>query len=237
MPSIHQKRPSEVKVGDQFGSYTVVNMDVPRIKKAKACMRRCACGKERHVRIASLTRLISQSCCCHVRNVPPVKPKSQRTHGESASGGRRTPEYMAWGAMKSRCYNHHAPQYPGYGGRGIQMCDRWRESFERFLEDMGRRPSPGHSLDRIDVNGNYEPGNCRWATAKQQSRNVRTNCLIMIDGVTKTAVEWSEQSGLHQGTISRRARRGIAGQALLAPADPVKAQAAILSNRRNRELC
>lgn len=91
---------------------------------------------------------------------------ANRTHGR-----RGTPEYRAWDAMKQRCYNPNARSYDGYGGRGITVCDRWRYSFENFLADMGERPSPEHSLDRIDNDGNYEPGNCRWATRSEQQGN------------------------------------------------------------------
>jgi hypothetical protein len=90
----------------------------------------------------------------------------RRTHGMSS-----TPEYFAWAAMLSRCHNPANPRYDDYGGRGITVCDRWRADFAAFLADVGRRPSPAHSLDRIDNDRGYEPGNCRWATAYVQARN------------------------------------------------------------------
>lgn len=100
------------------------------------------------------------------------RSKSLRRHGHAARNPlARSPEYRAWDAMKSRCYNPKARGYAGYGGRGIAVCDRWRYSFENFLADMGERPSPEHSLDRIDNDGNYEPGNVRWATRSEQQRN------------------------------------------------------------------
>lgn len=91
-----------------------------------------------------------------------------RTHGMS-----NTPEYKAWFEMKRRCYNKNRKGYKNYGGRGIKVCDRWLESFENFYEDMGDRPSPNHSLDRIDVNGNYEPSNCKWSDRTEQNYNQR----------------------------------------------------------------
>ncbi len=112
-------------------------------------------------------------------------------HGSAARAGKKqrcghfnhgtvgTPEYQCWTSMKARCYSPSCGSFAAYGGRGITICDRWLNSFENFLADMGQRPSDGHSLDRIDVNGNYEPSNCRWATSDVQSRNTRRVCLTV----------------------------------------------------------
>jgi len=102
--------------------------------------------------------------------------KYAETHGKS-----KTSEYKAWQDMKYRCYNPNNKDYPNYGGRGIAVCDRWLESFDNFLEDMGRKPGIKYSLDKIDNDGNYEPGNCRWATQKEQGYNKSTTKLTETD--------------------------------------------------------
>jgi hypothetical protein len=107
-------------------------------------------------------------------------PDGTKTHGH-ATGGKVSAEYRCWQAIKNRCLNPKVPQYPDYGGRGIKVCERWQESFENFLADVGYRP-PGGSIDRIDPNGNYEPGNVKWSTAKEQNRNQRTTKLHEMDG-------------------------------------------------------
>ena len=112
--------------------------------------------------------------------------------------------------MKARCMNNSAPAFADYGGRGIKVCARWAgaDGFERFLADMGRRPSDGYSIERIDNNGNYEPANCRWATAKEQGRNKRTNRLLTYRGVTKTLIEWAEDMSIRYCTAYARMRNG-----------------------------
>lgn len=94
----------------------------------------------------------------------------------------KTPEYRAWSNMLDRCYRVAHPQYEEYGGRGISVCSRWRNSFENFFSDIGVRPSTKHSLDRCENNGNYEPSNCRWATSIEQNNNTRGNHFIVFNG-------------------------------------------------------
>jgi hypothetical protein len=106
--------------------------------------------------------------------------------------------------MLKRCYNKKSTYYAYYGGRGINVCERWRESFENFLSDMGQAPD-GMSLDRFpNMNGGYEPGNCRWATAKEQGRNKRNNVFIEYSGKRQTLSQWSEETGIPRTTISSR---------------------------------
>lgn len=111
--------------------------------------------------------------------------------------------------MLSRCYKSSDAWYRHYGGRGIKVCDRWLHSFENFLADMGPRPSPKHSIDRRDNDGNYEPGNCRWATAKEQNRNQRGNRVVIIENRSLTLAELSELSGISSSTLSHRLNLGL----------------------------
>lgn len=126
-----------------------------------------------------------------------------------------TPEYRTWASMKRRCHNPRHKLFYRYGGRGISVCVRWL-NFENFFADMGERP-PGGSLDRIDNEGNYEPGNCRWASRLEQARNTSKTCRITIDGVTRCASEWSEISGIPQYIIAYRFRVGYPSTEMLSP--------------------
>ncbi len=128
------------------------------------------------------------------------------THGYTFNG-KRPSEYGTWQAMKSRCTNPKVPSYKHYGGRGIKVCARWLNSFESFLEDMGPRPK-GLSIDRIDTDGNYEPGNCEWTTQKRQQRNRRDNIYLTLDGVTRLLAEWAEDLGLRAGVLRSRVCEG-----------------------------
>jgi len=128
-------------------------------------------------------------------------------HGDARRGA-MAPEYHSYRNMISRCFLPSFPQYPDYGGRGITVCGAWRSSYYQFLTDMGRQPTKSHSLERIDNNGNYEPGNVKWATPKEQARNTRRNHFVEIRGERKTISEWSEILGLKYSTIYYRLTKG-----------------------------
>ena len=132
------------------------------------------------------------------------------THqGARKHGGAGTPEYGAWKNMRGRCNNPEHATYPYYGARGIAVCDRWNDSFENFLADMGRRPGPGYSLERIDNDGPYSPENCRWATRREQYRNRRPNRFLTFNGKTQCLTDWAAEIGCSAETLRGRLKSGM----------------------------
>ena len=119
-----------------------------------------------------------------------------------------SPENQAWRDIKQRCENPNNPRYPRYGGRGIIMCDRWRNSFSKFIQNMGPRPGPNFSIERVDNNGHYTPKNCRWATREEQYRNRSTTNLITHNGITLSSAEWSRKLGCTKSTVADRLKCG-----------------------------
>lgn len=184
-------------IGEKFGMWTVI-ADAGSDGHKSYRLVRCECGRQATVETTRLTCGRSKRCRGH----------SPKKHGETAGGG-WSPEYMVWAGMVGRCHTPTSSSWGRYGGRGITVCSRWRESFTNFLADMGRKPSPEHSLDRYpDNDGNYEPGNCRWATRKEQCRNRRTTRLLTHNGKTQCIAAWAEETGIQDATIRRRIKHG-----------------------------
>ena len=154
------------------------------------------------------------------------------THGATVGGQSRA--YNSWAGAKKRCSDKKGHKWPLYGGRGITMCKRWRDDFSAFYSDMGDPPA-NFSIDRIDTNGHYScgkcpdcqerglPANCRWATAKVQARNTRTNVNITVEGATACVAEWAERTGVDARCILGRVQRGVEGAALVA-SEPMSAR-------------
>lgn len=191
--------------GAVFGFLTVLGEGVP-ISRGKYLVRtttcRCYCGVVRDFRDGNLFSGNSKSCGCKAKE---DRVTNSTKHGESRNNAERTPEYNCWSAIWHRCDKKTG--HKDYAGRGITVCERWL-SFENFLADMGRRPSSLHSIERKDVNGNYEPSNCIWATRIVQMNNKRTNRRLTIDGETKTLAQWSRISGIRAYTIHMRLKAG-----------------------------
>ena len=185
-------------VGKRFGMLVVTERaeDSPYKKNGKTYFLRkwkskCDCGGEAVSFENGLKSGQSCSCGCKSRDRWSALGKSKKKHGLSKSK-----EENAYRKMISRCLNEKDSQYVNYGGRGITVCDRWINSLEHFVSDVGFAPSKNHSIDRINVNGNYEPENVRWATWVEQERNRTNNKIIEIDGVSKCLAEWCEEYGI-----------------------------------------
>jgi hypothetical protein len=185
--------------GQVFGRLTVLAF--AGIKASRASwLCRCKCGTQKEVVGQHLLRGSSKSCGCLSRE---QSISRSTTHGKFG-----TPEYRTWTGIITRCCNSRNHGYARYGGRGITVCERWRSSFEAFYEDMGDRPSPRHSIERVNNGLGYSKENCVWATPSQQARNRRSNRLLTFNGQTKSLVEWAEELGMQPDTLGRRLKDG-----------------------------
>lgn len=180
----------------RFGNWFVLGY-VGYYTSRTAWLCRCDCGVERIVAGCGLTTGKSTNCGC-VRYVNHFKK-----HGMTDSA-----EHRIWRGILTRCYNKNHHSYQDYGGRGITVCQRWRDSFQAFYDDMGPRPSPKHSINRINNNAGYEPDNCEWITNKEQSNNRRSNVLITLDGITLNINQWADRLRIRPSTLYSRVRLG-----------------------------
>lgn len=188
--------------GVRFGQLVAVRMleRGDRPENNHLWLFRCDCGRDASVRIKSARSGHTVSCGCAQRK---AVVERNTVHGlMNANRG----EYRSWKDMRARCRNPNNSDYANYGGRGVQVCERWN-SFEAFLADMGPRPA-GQTIDRVDVNGNYEPTNCRWADARTQANNKRSNSVIEYQGRKQTLQQWSDEFGLESSKIRWRMAQG-----------------------------
>lgn len=179
-------------VGETYGRLTICH-EFERRGSDRQYLCRCSCGNEVVVTQFCLRAGKTRSCGCIRRENP-----NALKHGYKG-----TPEYIAWKNMRARCNNPNRPQAEDYGGRGITYAPEW-DDFEVFLAHVGPRPSSKHSIDRIDNNGNYEPGNVRWATSKEQNQNRRDNHYLTHNDETLVVSEWSRRTGIDHRRITRR---------------------------------
>lgn len=203
--------------GQRFGRWTVLRFSEQRRKKSMwEC--RCDCGNEGVINGTALRHGGSKSCGCLKIEVAIARLTKHGMKG--------TPEYRCWKGITERCLNQNKKTFANYGGRGIKMCERWRHSFENFFADMGPKPTPQHSIERINNDGDYEPENCRWATRIEQSRNKRSNVIIRL-----TLVEAAQLTGMPYDTVKSRILRGWSHiDALTTPVDTPKSRQQIPAN-------
>jgi hypothetical protein len=185
--------------GHKFGRLTAVNF-VKKYKKHLYWLFRCDCGQDIIIEKGHAASGHSKSCGCLNNEARAI---SNRKHGMCY-----TPEYKAWSSLIFRTTSSNFKESDRYIGRGITVCDSWRNSFEQFYKDMGTRPSLKHSVDRINNDGNYEPSNCRWATRTEQNNNICTNIHITVNEETKTPRQWSDITGIGYTVIRDRVKLG-----------------------------
>jgi len=202
--------PLQDLTGCTFGRL-VVQRRIASLGGARTWECRCSCGHQKTVRSADLTSGKVRSCGCLGKE----RRRSLTTrHGHNKNNNERTPEYNSWRGMLGRCLYPKNKKYADYGGRGIIVCERWRK-FENFLADMGCKPTPRHTLDRKDSDGDYTPENCCWATRATQSRNTRRTRWVTHAGRTQCLQDWANELGIPPGTLSSRLDRGWSiGEAL-----------------------
>ncbi len=191
-------------IGKRFGRLTVIALGHSAGgKRYWSCS--CDCGQDCVIVGSRLRRGETQSCGCLQRE---LMSSRMIKHGNARKGS-KTPTYKSWMHMIRRCTDSNNNRYQHYGERGIAVCDKWRHSFDVFLADMGERPTAKHSIDRHpDPNGNYEPGNCRWATSEEQQNNKRNNRCLTFNGRTLTITQWARELGVSPKPLYDRVRRG-----------------------------
>lgn len=188
-------------IGQKFGRYTVIERNGVGPNGMAAWLCQCDCGNRKTVIGNSLRQGHVVSCGCYQKEVAIRNGLATKKHGET-----RTPTYKTWISMKARCFNSSDQAYEHYGGRGITVCERWANSYELFVKDMGKRPR-GMSIERINVDGNYEPQNCIWATPKQQARNRRCTIKVIYQGEKMSLIQAAEQSGIPYQVLRERKQR------------------------------
>lgn len=162
---------------------------------------KCDCGTVWTCRVGDIKSGNTSSCGCYASECKSIRAK---THGKTD-----TRAYSIWSDMKKRCLNKKHKSFQNYGGRGITLCQEWAASFDSFISDMGWPPSPSHEIDRMDVNGNYNPSNCRWATRTQNMRNTRRAVVVQYQGQSIHLKELSELTGIKYHTLYYRLRHGV----------------------------
>lgn len=197
-------------VGLRFERLTVISRQETIRPGVARWLCRCDCGQDRTVTSTHLRSGHTRSCGCLMR-----ERTAERNIASAKHGMWRSPEFSAWSKMIARCYNKKNRKYSDYGGRGIAVCDEWRHDFMAFYQHIGPRPSPNHSVDRIQNNDGYRPGNVRWATYIEQNNNRRSNITAEVSGEILTAGQIAARFGLMHNTVLNRIKAGKRGDDLI----------------------
>lgn len=192
------------RTGNKYGMLTVLEFSHADRQGVSFWLCECECGRKKAMCTTSLNRAKSCGCLSRLR-----VSAMNTTHGQKYH-----PLYKTWAAMRTRCNNPKGFRWEHYGGRGIKICDRWNDIL-KFAEDMGPKPSASHSLDRIDVNGNYSPENCRWASRSDQANNKRTSHFLEYKGEIKTISQWSASLNIPLWKFKSQLKKGIADNAVI----------------------
>lgn len=187
-------------LGQSFGRLVVIAREPNSVREKAKWLCQCACGNQTVARGDHLRTGRTSSCGCLNSEMTTARKTKHGLYGTS--------EHSIWNSMIQRCVNSRVKSWPRYGGRGIRVCDRWLNNFAAFYADTAPKPSPEHTLDRIDNDGNYQPGNCRWALDAEQRVNRSDNRLLTFRGEVATLSEWAARVGLKQTTLGRRLKKG-----------------------------
>lgn len=217
--------------GVRFGRLLITcRHSKPGLRGGVVWKAKCDCGNTAFVRTGNVLSGATKSCGCFRRE------NTWKIHGESRNG-KTTPEYRAYHNMTSRCTLKTNPAWERYGGRGITVCDRWLHSYKNFLEDMGRKPSQRHSMERKDNSKGYSPENCEWATLKQQANNKRNTLLIRYGRETKCFEDWCRHFGVNVGTAYFRLQRGVPFLAAMSKEKMKGGKGRTLSGAGDKRIC
>ena len=195
--------------GMTFGMLLVLG-EAQRTNKDRRVLVRCECGKEKTAKLDNIKNGHTKSCGCLKVSSAALRIK----HGYARQGKRGSSLYSIYRDMRTRCENSNYKEFYLYGGRGINVCQRWRNGFIYFLEDMGERPQ-GMTIERIDVNADYSPSNCKWATQIEQANNKRNSVFLTYNGETLTIAQWSIKLKINAGTLYSRNSKGYSVENIL----------------------
>lgn len=207
-------RPINIQPGQTFERLTVIFQTESK-KGHRMFECKCACGKTVTVRGSALVSGNTSSCGCWNIEAKLITAKARTKLFVYDENGKINPEYSTYRHMKARCYNENNKKYKDYGARGIVVCDRWLESYANFINDVGKRPTESHTLDRIDVNGNYEPGNCQWALPVVQSNNQRRNIFMHLNDFLVSQAQLAKILGINPKSVEFQRKRGLSAQQII----------------------